>query len=72
VQCYNGDLADVLESAGADLTNCGEKKMNGPMWWSAAWRRWRNDRDFKRRVKERENSDEALCGGSRTVVFRGF
>jgi hypothetical protein len=39
------------------------------MWWSAAWR---NGRDFKRRVKERENSDEAVCGGFGTVVFRGF
>jgi hypothetical protein len=55
VRCCNGDLVDVLESAESDLTNCGEKKMNGPMWWSAAWRRWRNGRDFKRRVKEREN-----------------
>ena len=35
-------------------------------------RRRRNGRNFERRVRERENSDEAVCGGSGTVVFQGF
>jgi hypothetical protein len=47
----NDDLADVLESAKPDLTNCGQNKVNGPLWRFAAWRRWRNGQDFKRRVR---------------------
>jgi hypothetical protein len=37
-----------------------------------ARRWWRNGEDFEQRMRERENFDEAVCGGSRTVVFRGF
>jgi hypothetical protein len=72
VQRWNDDLADVLELAEPDLMNYGQKKMNGPLWQSAAWRRWWNGRNFKRRVSEHDNSDEAMCGGSGMVVFRGF
>jgi hypothetical protein len=34
-----------------------------------AWGAWEN---FERRVRERENSDLAVCGSSGTVFFRGF
>jgi hypothetical protein len=37
-----------------------------------ARRRWQNGQDFERCVKEHENSDEAVCGGSGAVVFQGF
>jgi hypothetical protein len=66
------EMAPVLESPELSLTDGGQIKVNGPPWRLVARRRWRNGWDFERRVRERESSDEAVCGGSGTVVFRGF
>ena len=67
MRCWIDNLTPVLESLELDLTNGGRIKVNGPLWQSAAWR-W-NRRDFEWRVRERENSDKAMCGSYRTVVF---
>ena len=72
LQAWIDDLALVLELLEIYLMEGGWIKVDKPPWLSAAWRRWQNDQDFERRVRERENSDEAVCGGSGTVVFRGF
>jgi hypothetical protein len=66
------DLASVFESPELDLMDGGWIKVNGPPWGLVARRWWQNDRDFEWRVRERENSDEVVCSGSGTVVFRGF
>jgi hypothetical protein len=73
VWCRIEDLAPVLESSKLDLTNGGRTKVNGPPC-GGLWRGGGggNGRDFKWCVRERENSDEAVCGGSGMVGFRGF
>jgi hypothetical protein len=65
-------MPPVLESPELPLMNSGQMKVNRSLWWLVARRRWRNSRDFERRVREREKSDEAVCGGFGMVVFRGF
>jgi hypothetical protein len=65
-------MPPVLESPKLPLMNSGQMKVNRSLWRLVARRRWRNGRDFERRVREREKSDEVVCGGSGTVVFRGF
>jgi hypothetical protein len=66
------DRAPVLESLELDLTDSGWIKVNGPLWQPVARRRWRNGQDFKWRMRERENSNEAMCGSSGIVIFQGF
>jgi hypothetical protein len=62
-------LAPVLESPELPLTDGVRIKVNGLPWRLVARRRWWNGRNFERRVRERESSNEAVCGGSGTVVF---
>ena len=72
VRRFMEKLAPVLESPDLPLTDGGRMKLNGFPWRLVARWRWRNGRNFERRMRERENSNEVVCGGSETVFFQGF
>jgi hypothetical protein len=62
-----GDSGEFVISGGRSMRWRGVQ--GDPMNMSGAWT---DGKDFERRVGERDDSDEAVLGGSGTVFFLGF